>query len=448
MKRTRDIFLSVLREATAEARTSIPLLHSKLSSLSEENSSLRSHMLSMSSESTSQEEISEEKDHVRQIQNQVQEKSMQLAVLQQAHELQLKSAQDTIDQQNAELQRIRDSSVRSTETFVSASHLPVFAARLSGVLGSLKGQVISLRNSYNDEIQALWVCMGKSMEAILSIANAESARSSIQIIQLQHDITTLCSRNSELESAMSKDAAVYEAAEAALIFERVRWETKTLELRDSLDKAENGVSSLNSSVSSLKESLKSVNTALLAQQLRMAGVLSTFCPLFLPNDHVLSTLTDGLCPNIFVLRMCCRICSEHNPEFSAALLSNFDFAPSDSSSASANQASEFHESLLKLREASVGPTITLSLQLLNSGIQEAIRSKSLLTSDFEARLQSSAAAASNLEVSLPQTVYLSFFHAFFNVLQTQNLRLEQCAAELKGAHGSPCILLFCVLIFV
>jgi predicted nucleic acid-binding Zn-ribbon protein len=402
---------SVLREATAEARTSIPLLHSKLSSLSEENSSLRSHMLSMSlaSESAFQDEISEEKDHVQQIQNQVQEKSMQLAVLQQAHELQLKSAQDTIDQQNAELQRIRDLSVRSTDTLISASHLPVLAARFRGMLGSLKGQVISLRNSYNDEIQALWVCMGKSMEAILSIANAESSRSRTQIIQLQHDITTLGSRNSELESAMSKDAAVYEAAEAALIFERVRWETRTLELRESLEKAENSVSSLNASVNGLKESLKAVNAALLAQQLRMAGVLSTLCPLFLPNDHVLSTLTDGLCTNIFVLRMCCRICSEHNPEFSAALLTHFDFAPSDSLGASANQASEFHESSLKLRQASVGPTITLSLQLLYSGIMEAIRSKSQLTSDFEARLQSSAATTSTLQVRPPQTVYLSLY---------------------------------------
>jgi hypothetical protein len=131
----------------------------------------------------------------------------------------------------------------------------------------------------------------------------------------------------------------------------------------------------------------------------MAGVLATFCPIFLPNDHVLSTLTDGLCPNTFVLRMCCRICSEHNPEFSAALLSHFDFVPSESMSSSANQASEFHECSLKLRQASVTPTITLSLQLLYSGIREAIRTKSQPPSDFEARLLASAAATSNLEVA-------------------------------------------------
>ena len=396
-----------MREATEEACTSIPLLQGKLSSLSEENSSLRSQLLSMSlaGECASQHEISEDKLLIQQVQNQVQEKSMQLAVLQQLHEHRLKSAQEIIDQQNTELQRIRDFNVVSAETIALPSQLPAHAARLSGALGTLKGQLISLRQAYNDEIQAMWLTVGKSMEAILSIAKAESARNRTQMSQLQHDNTVLGSRNCELESAMSRDAAVYEAAEAALIFERVRWETKTSELQNSLDRAENFISSLSSSVNGLKESLQTANTRLIAQQLRMAGVLATFCPIFLPNDHVLSTLTDGLCPNTFVLRMCSRICSEHNPEFSAALLSHFDFVPSESMSSSANQASEFHECSLKLRQASVAPTITLSLQLLYSGVREAIRTKSQPPPDFEARLLASAAATSNLEVA-PSSIHI------------------------------------------
>jgi hypothetical protein len=158
-----------------------------------------------------------------------------------------------------------------------------------------------------------------------------------------------------------------------------------------------------------------VNAQLLAQQLRMAGLLGTLCPLFSPNDHVLSTMTDGLCPNIFVLRMCCRICSQHNPEFSAALLSHFDFVPSDSVGvSSANQATEFHESALKLHQACVSPTITFSLQLLYSGIQEAIRSKSQATSDIQACLLASNSATSTLEVSLRRCFALRLFSMSFS----------------------------------
>jgi len=371
-------------------------------------------MLSMSlaGESESQDSKSEDKDLLRQIQMQLQEKSMQLAVQQQTHDHELKSAQETIDQQKAELQRVRDSSIQKADTDVSFSVVPAHAARLGRALGTLKAQMISLRQSYNDEIQALWVSVGKSMEAILSIAKAESARNRTQIAQLQHDISVLSGRNSELENAMSKDAAVYEAAEAALIFERVRWDTRHIELQDALVKAENGILSLNASVSGLKESLKVANEQLLAHQLRMAGLLSTLCPLFLPNDHVLSTMTDGLCPNVFVLRMCSRICSEHNPEFSAALLSHFDFVPSDSMGASANQASEFHECAMKLRQASVAPTITLSLQLLYGGIREALRSKPQTTSDTEARLLASTSVTSNLEVNRPHRFCQAFLNPF------------------------------------
>jgi hypothetical protein len=373
-------------------------------------------MLSMSlaGESASQDEKSENMDLVLKTQIQLQEKSMQFAAERQAFEHRLKTAQETIDQQNIELEQIRNFSVMSSDTIVVSSRLPSHAARLGSALGTLKGQVVSLRQSYNDEIQALWVSVGKSMEAILSIAKAESTRNRTQITQLQHDATILSSRNSELESAMSKDAAVYEAAEAALIFERVRWENSVFELQDCLNKAESSVFSLNSSIDELKESLKAVNAHLLSQQLRMAGLLGTLCPLFSPNDHVLNTMTDGLCPNIFVLRMCCRICSQHNPEFSAALLSHFDFVPSDSVGvSSANQATEFHESALKLHQACVSPTITFSLQLLYSGIQEAIRSKSQATSDTQASLLANAATL-NLEVSFRRCFPLRLFSTAFS----------------------------------
>ena len=373
-------------------------------------------MLSMSlaGESASQDEKSENMDLVLKTRSQLQEKSMQFAAERQAFEHRLKTAQETIDQQNIELQQIRNFSVMTSDTIVVSSLLPSHAARLGSALGTLKGQVVSLRQSYNDEIQALWVSVGKSMEAILSIAKAESTRNRTQITQLQHDATILSSRNSELESAMSKDAAVYEAAEAALIFERVRWENRVFELQDCLKKAESSVFSLNSSIDELKESLKAVNAQLLAQQLRMAGLLGTLCPLFSPNDHVLNTMTDGLCPNIFVLRMCCRICSQHNPEFSAAILSHFDFVPSDSVGvSSANQATEFHESALKLHQACVSPTITFSLQLLYSGIQEAIRSKSQATSDTQASLLANS-ATSNLEVSFRRCFPLRLFSTAFS----------------------------------
>jgi hypothetical protein len=200
---------------------------------------------------------------------------------------------------------------------------------------------------------------------------------------------------------MSKDAAVYEAAEAALIFERVRWETKIYELQDCLRKAENDLSTLNFTNQELTESLNAVNKQLLTQRLRAAGILATLCPLFQPNDHVLSTMTDGLCPNIFVLQMCSRICSEHNPEFSSALLSHFDFVTSDSTGTTALQASEFHECAVKLRQAnvSVTPAVTLSLHILYSGILQAILSKSQSTSDFEAQLQATNLAATNSEVN-------------------------------------------------
>jgi hypothetical protein len=359
--------------------------------------------MSLASDSASQveHEQPEDKDLLQKLRDQVQEKSMQIAALQQTYEHRLKSAQETIDRQNCELQSIRELSVRSHETISFASLLPSHASRLGSALGTLKGQVISLRQSYHDEIQALWVSVGKSMEAILSIANAESARSRTQISQLHHDIAVTNNRNSELEGAMSKDAAVYEAAEAALIFERVRWETKIYELQDCLRKAENDLSTLNFTNQELTESLSAVNKQLLTQRLRTAGVLATFCPLFQPNDHVLSTMTDGLCPNIFVLQMCSRICSEHNPDFSAALLSHFDFVTSDSTGTTAIQASEFHECAVKLRQANVDvtPAVTLSLHILYSGILQAILLKSQSTSDFEAQLQASNLAATNSEVN-------------------------------------------------
>jgi hypothetical protein len=371
--------------------------------------------ISLAGESASQDEKSEYLDLVQKSRSELQEKIMQFAAERQAFEHRLKTAQQTIDQQHIELQQIRNSSVLPTSTILVSSFLPSRAARLGSTLGTLKGQVISLRQSYNDEIQALWVSVGKSMEAILSIAKAESTRNRTQITQLHHDATILSSRNSELESAMSKDAVVYEAAEAALVFERVRWENRVFELQDCLNKAENSVFSLNFSIDELKESLKAVNAQLLAQQLRMAGLLGTLCPLFSPNDHVLSTMTDGLCPNIFVLRMCCRICSQHNPEFSAALLSHFDFLPPDSvGGSSANQASEFHESALKLHQARVGPTITFSLQLLYNSIQEAIRSKSQATSDIHARLLASNSATFTLEVSHRRCFALRFFSMIFS----------------------------------
>jgi hypothetical protein len=392
--------LSALREATSEARNTIPLLQSKLSTLNEENSYLRSQMLSLSlaSESTCQHEELENKDMVHKLQEEVKEKSIQLAVAQQAYEHRLKSAQETIDQQNCELQRIRKLSVRSDDMISVASLLPSHSSRLGSALGTLKGQVIALRQSFNDEIQALWMSVGKSMEAILSIANSESARNKAQITQLHHDIAVMNTHNSELEGAMSKDAAVYEAAEAALIFERVRWETKIFELQDCLRNAENDISTLNATIQELKDSLNIVNQQLSAQRLRTAGILATLCPLFQPNDHVLSTMTDGLCPNIFALRLCSRICSEHNPEFSAALLSHFDWITSDSEGSTAIQASAFQDSAVKLRQATVAPTITLSLQLLYNSIQEAIISKSRSTSDFQARLQNFNLTPTNSEV--------------------------------------------------
>ncbi len=386
--------------------------------------------LSFAGESTCQDEKLKDKDLIHKFHEQIQEKSMQLAVAQQAYEHRLKSAQETIDQQNCELQRFRKLSVQSNETISVASLLPVHASRLGGALGTLKGQIISLRQSYNDEIQALWVSVGKSMEAILSIANAESSRSKTQITQLNHDIATIKTRNSELEGAISKDAAVYEAAEAALIFERVRWETKIFELQDCLRNAENDILTLNVTVQELKDSLNTVNKQLLEQRLRTAGILATLCPLFRPNDHVLSTMTDGLCPNLFVLQICSRICSEHSPEFSAALLSHFDFSKSDSGAAISVQASAFHDSAAKLRQATVTPTITLSLQLLYSGIQQAILSKSPSTSDLEARLQVSNSAAANSEVSPFVPLVIDFPQ---KPVQAKRLRLEQYIAELKGA---------------
>jgi len=391
-----------------------------LNGLSEENSSLRSQMLSNSLVSeSSNDEKAQERQLMLKFQNQIQEKEMQLAILQQAYEHKLKAAQQIVDQQNAELQRIQVLNARSDETVSFASLLPSHAARLGSALGTLKGQVRSLRQSYNDEIQALWVSVGKSMEAILSIAKAESTRNRTQIVQLHQNIASLSSRNSELESAMSKDAAVYEASEAALIFERVRWETRVFDLQDSLVKAENGISSTNSTVEQLKESLNAVSMQLLGQQLRMAGLLATLYPLCLPNDHVLSTLTDGLCPNVFVLRMCSKICSQHSPEFAAALVSHFDFVPSDSAVASTNQASEFHESALKLRHVTVTSATTLSLQLIHAGIREAIRSKSQSTPDIEAQLLASKAATSICEVS--------FLWPFLRLSLTHRLRPKSCA---------------------
>jgi hypothetical protein len=109
-------------------------------------------------------------------------------------------------------------------------------------------------------------------------------------------------------------------------------------------------------------------------------------------------MTDGLCPNIFVLQMCSRICSEHNPEFSASLLSHFEFVASDSEGTTAIQTSDFHACSEKLRQAHVAPAITLSLHILYSGILQAIFSKSESTSEFEARLQASNLALTNSEV--------------------------------------------------
>jgi len=76
----------------------------------------------------------------------------------------------------------------------------------------------------------------------------------------------------------------------------------------------------------------------------------------------------------------------------------------------------------------VSPTITFSLQLLYSGIQEAIRSKSQATSDAQASLLANA-ATSNLEVSFRRCFPLRLFSTAFS---GQKLRLEQSVAELKS----------------
>jgi hypothetical protein len=364
-----------------------------LSILSDENAALCSQALSSSLafESSAQDKVSHDKELIYKLQCEVQEKSMQLVLLQQSFEQQLKSAKEIVDQRNCQLQLIRESSERADQRPPWFSRLPSHSTRIHSALGTLKGQVLSLRQSYNDEVQALWMSVGRSMEAILTIAKAESARSRTQSAQLHHDISALNSRNSELENAMSKDAAVFEAAEAALIFERVRWEAKVSELQDGVLKADAHIAALKSNIEESTSSLNAARTQLLSQKLRMAGLLSVLCTLFSPNDHVLSTLTDGLCPNMLVLRICSRICSEHNPSFSASLLSHFDFPCADAAAVTS-------ESETKLHHLTVPPTVTLSLQLLYNGIQEAIRSKTQSASEVEARLLASNTAVSNLEV--------------------------------------------------
>jgi hypothetical protein len=100
-------------------------------------------------------------------------------------------------------------------------------------------------------------------------------------------------------------------------------------------------------------------------------------------------------------------------------VSHFDFVPSDSAVASTNQASEFHESALKLRHVTVTSATTLSLQLIHAGIREAIRSKSQSTPDIEAQLLASKAATSICEVS--------FLWPFLRLSLTHRLRPKSCA---------------------
>lgn len=87
--------------------------------------------MSLASDSASRDdrEQPEDKGLLHKLNDQVQEKSMQLAALQQSYEHQLKSAQETIDRQNCELQSVRKMSIRSHETISFVSLLPSHSSR-------------------------------------------------------------------------------------------------------------------------------------------------------------------------------------------------------------------------------------------------------------------------------------------------------------------------------